>query len=237
MRQLRPPDLARSPHRGHGRDARRRAQGHRGTGRARRLRRLVRSVQDDGANPRRLRARASGRGAGAEARHRPQSGDHTSLRHPRYSDAARVPAGPGGGPAGGCDPAPAARGPRRTVGARQVTSGSLSRYEPVEPPERHAGRAQSGIWMCLTFGGLGIWYLYDIIVVAAGDFRDGDGRRVARWEVSDAVTGPNASERRVTDLEDRMLGLESQVGELAERLDFAERLLAQARERGSLPKG
>jgi hypothetical protein len=91
--------------------------------------------------------------------------------------------------------------------------------------------------MCLTFGGLGIWYLYDIIVVAAGDFRDGDGRRVARWEVSDAVTGPNASERRVTDLEDRMLGLESQVGELAERLDFAERLLAQARERGSLPKG
>jgi len=33
-----------------------------------------------------------------------------------------------------------------------------------------------------------------------------------------------------------MLGLESQVGELAERLDFAERLLAQARERGSLPK-
>jgi len=68
-----------------------------------------------------------------------------------------------------------------------------------------------------------------------GDFRDGDGRRVARWEVSDAVkdavTGPNASQRRVSDLEDRMFGLESQVGELAERLDFAERLLAQARER------
>ena len=147
-----------------------------------------------------------------------------------------------------------------------MTSGSPSRYEPVEPPELYAGRApvsersrgvalglavlggpfglhrfyagrtQSGIWMCLTLGGMGIWYLYDIIVVAAGDFRDGDGRRVARWEVSDAVTGPSAPERRVSDLEDRMLGLESQVGELAERLDFAERLLAQARERGSLPK-
>ncbi len=104
----------------------------------------------------------------------------------------------------------------------------------------YAGRIQSGIWMCVTFGGMGIWYVCDIIVVAAGDFRDGDGRRVARWEVSDAVrdavTGPNAPERRVSDLEDRMLGLESQVGELAERLDFAERLLAQARERGSLPK-
>ena len=152
-----------------------------------------------------------------------------------------------------------------------MTSGSLSRYEPMEPPEPrparppvsersrglalglalvggmfglhrfYTGRTQSGIWMCLTLGGMGIWYLYDIIVVAAGDFRDGDGRRVARWEVSDAVVdaviGPSSSERRVSDLEDRMLGLESQVGELAERLDFAERLLAQARERGTLPKG
>ncbi len=151
-----------------------------------------------------------------------------------------------------------------------MTSGPLSHYEPPEPPEPrgartevsersrgvalglaivgglfgvhrfYAGRIQSGIWMCVTFGGMGIWYVCDIIVVAAGDFHDGDGRRVARWEVSDAVrdavTGPNASERRVSDLEDRMLGLESQVGELAERLDFAERLLAQARERGSLPK-
>src|SRR5207247_10758567 len=108
---------------------------------------------------------------------------------------------------------------------------------------RHAfyvGRTQGGIWMCLTLGGMGIWYLYDIIVVAAGDFRDRDGRRVARWDVSDAVVdaviGPSLSERRVSDLEDRMLGLESQVGELAERLDFSERLLAQVRERGTPPK-
>ena len=148
-----------------------------------------------------------------------------------------------------------------------MTSGSLSRYESMEPPEPgaaqasvsersraltlglailggvfglhrfYAGRTQSGVWMCLTLGGMGIWYLYDVVVVAAGDFRDGDGRRVVRWEVSDAGIGPSASDRRVSDLEDRMLGLESQVGELAERLDFAERLLAQARERGSLPKG
>jgi len=147
-----------------------------------------------------------------------------------------------------------------------VTSGSLSRYEPMEPPEPrparppvserscgltlglalvggmfglhrfYTGRTQSGIWMCLTLGGMGIWYLYDVVVVAAGDFHDGDGRRVVRWDVSDAAIGPGPSEGRVSDLEDRMLGLESQVGELAERLDFAERLLAQARERGSLPK-
>jgi len=147
-----------------------------------------------------------------------------------------------------------------------VTSGSLSHYESMEPQEPRAenaavsersraltlglavfggvfglhrfytGRTQSGVWMCLTLGGMGIWYLYDVVVVAAGDFRDGDGRRVVRWEVSDAGIGPSASDRRVSDLEDRMLGLESQVGELAERLDFSERLLAQARERGNLPK-
>jgi TM2 domain-containing protein len=142
-----------------------------------------------------------------------------------------------------------------------MTSGSLSRFDPVEPPESPAaevpvsersrgvalglavvggmfglhrfytGRIHSGIWMCVTFGGLGIWYLYDVVVLAAGDFRDGSGRRVARWEVADAPAAATGSSRRVSDLEDRLLGLESQVSELAERLDFAERLLAQARER------
>jgi hypothetical protein len=101
----------------------------------------------------------------------------------------------------------------------------------------YAGRVQSGIWMCLTLGGVGIWYLYDLVVVAAGDFSDGDGRRVVRWEVSDRTAAPAPAERRVTDLEDRMLALEGQLTELAERLDFAERLLAQARERGTLPHG
>ncbi len=103
----------------------------------------------------------------------------------------------------------------------------------------YTGRTQSAIWMCVTIGGLGLWYVYDVVVIMAGDFRDGEGRRVARWEVSDAVvggTGQRPSDARVSDLEDRLLGLETQVGELAERLDFAERLLAQARERGPLPK-
>src|SRR5204862_7693878 len=179
----------------------------------------------------------------------------------------RLPAGARSGPGSGRAPAAGARGPRRTLGASHVTSGSLSRYESMEPPEPGAaqasvsersraltlglailggvfglhrfytGRTQSGIWMCLTLGGMGIWYLYDVVVVAAGDFHDCDGRRVARWEVSDAAAGPGASDRRVTDPEDRMLGLESQVGAPAERLPFAEPRLAHARERGTLPKG
>jgi TM2 domain len=99
----------------------------------------------------------------------------------------------------------------------------------------YTGRLQSGVLMCLTLGGLGIWYLYDVVVIAAGEFVDGAGRRVRRWELADAAD-TTASERRVGDVEDRLLALESQLGELAERLDFAERLLAQVRERDKLPR-
>jgi hypothetical protein len=145
-----------------------------------------------------------------------------------------------------------------------VPSDAVSRYDSVEPEERgrvvsdrsravalglavvggafglhrfYAGRVQSGIWMCLTLGGMGIWYLYDVVVIAAGDFRDCDGRRLVRWDVAGDEADPPPGEHRVSDLEDRMLGLESQVSELAERLDFTERMLAQAREKGTLPKG
>ncbi len=100
----------------------------------------------------------------------------------------------------------------------------------------YTGRTASGVWMCLTLGGLGIWYLYDVVVLAAGDFRDGEGHRVVRWDVADSAAS-GASDRRVIDLEDRLLGLESQVSELAERLDFTERMLAQQREKDRLPRG
>ena len=99
----------------------------------------------------------------------------------------------------------------------------------------YTGRVHSGVCMCLTLGGMGIWYLYDVVVIAAGDFKDGDGRRLVRWDVAGDEAGPAPGERRVSDLEDRLLGLESQVSELAERLDFTERMLAQAREKGNLP--
>ena len=146
-----------------------------------------------------------------------------------------------------------------------TVSGLPSAYEPAEPaPGRgasehsravalalavvggvfglhrfYAGRIQSGVCMCCTLGGLGIWYLYDVLIIAVGEFRDGDGRRVSRWEVADVSVGASVSgaERRVADVEDRMLALETQVSELAERLDFTERMLAKVRERGTLPKG
>jgi TM2 domain-containing protein len=99
----------------------------------------------------------------------------------------------------------------------------------------YAGRVESGVWMCATLGGLGVWYLYDVIVVSAGEMRDGEGRRIARWEVGEDARPPAPD--RLEDAEERLLRLESQTAELAERLDFAERLLAQQRERDQLPRG
>jgi len=101
----------------------------------------------------------------------------------------------------------------------------------------YVGRTTSGVWMCVTLGGLGIWYLYDVVVIAAGDFHDAEGRRVARWEVAGEAAPLVTPDPRVADLEDRLLGLEAQVGELAERLDFTERMLAQRREKERLQPG
>ena len=39
----------------------------------------------------------------------------------------------------------------------------------------YLGKPVSGIFMILTLGGLGIWTLVDLIRIAVGSFKDGDG--------------------------------------------------------------
>lgn len=45
----------------------------------------------------------------------------------------------------------------------------------------YVGKIGTGILMLLTLGGLGIWNLIDLILVAVGSFRDKEGKRVFRW--------------------------------------------------------
>ena len=99
----------------------------------------------------------------------------------------------------------------------------------------YAGRTQSGIWMAVTLGGMGIWWLYDMVMLVAGEFTDADGLRVRNWQVAETVAAGGAGARQVQQLTHQMEQLQHQVGELAERMDFAERMLAQQRERGRLP--
>jgi TM2 domain-containing membrane protein YozV len=89
----------------------------------------------------------------------------------------------------------------------------------------YLGRPESGALMLLTMGGLGIWWLYDLILVATGSFRDGNGRLVTRWDVEEAPTGGPLPQQVFDELD----ALRAEVAELSERLDFAERLLAQPR--------
>ena len=45
----------------------------------------------------------------------------------------------------------------------------------------YVGKIGTGILMVLTLGGLGVWALIDLILIAAGSFRDKEGRRVFYW--------------------------------------------------------
>jgi TM2 domain-containing membrane protein YozV len=45
----------------------------------------------------------------------------------------------------------------------------------------YVGKIGTGVLMLLTFGGCGIWYLIDLVMVIVGAFRDREGRPVYRW--------------------------------------------------------
>ena len=46
----------------------------------------------------------------------------------------------------------------------------------------YVGRVGSGLGMLFTLGGLGIWWLVDIVRVVTGQLRDSEGKRVSEWE-------------------------------------------------------
>ena len=89
----------------------------------------------------------------------------------------------------------------------------------------YVGKTGTGVLMAVTIGGLGLWYLYDLILVASGSFRDAEGRLVRRWDPEESLPGGPMPAEVLDELDQ----LRQQVAELAERVDFAERLLASPR--------
>jgi TM2 domain-containing membrane protein YozV len=45
----------------------------------------------------------------------------------------------------------------------------------------YAGKIGTGILELVTFGGLGIWWLVDMILIITGSFRDSDGQKIDQW--------------------------------------------------------
>ena len=54
---------------------------------------------------------------------------------------------------------------------------------PIGAHRFYLGKTGTGILMIVTFGGLGIWYLIDLVMVTAGLFRDRDGLLVRDWQL------------------------------------------------------
>jgi TM2 domain-containing membrane protein YozV len=87
----------------------------------------------------------------------------------------------------------------------------------------YAGKIGTGLGMLFTLGGLGIWWLADNIMILAGAFRDVDGLLISDWEPeADRMMPPGTA----TAILDELDQLRAEVADLNERVDFAERLLA-----------
>lgn len=87
----------------------------------------------------------------------------------------------------------------------------------------YVGRITSGVFQLLTLGGLGIWALVDCVLIATGNFRDVDGRRVVNWDPQERDP---ASEELPPEVLEEIDALHQHIDDLTERLDFAERMLA-----------
>ena len=87
----------------------------------------------------------------------------------------------------------------------------------------YVGKIGTGLLQLCTFGGLGLWYLYDLIIIAAGEFKDEEGRKLSQWDPSES---PTLATGVPPELMEEIDTLRREVAELSERVDFTERLLA-----------
>ena len=107
----------------------------------------------------------------------------------------------------------------------------------------YVDKPRTAIAMIFTLGGLGIWWLYDLVLLAAGEFRDSEDLAVRQWGVEEMPWAgrdlSSRAEQRLNEIDERFDALRQQFNDLAERVDFAERMLAQQREtpRPQLPRG
>lgn len=94
----------------------------------------------------------------------------------------------------------------------------------------YVGKVGTGLLMTFTFGGFGIWWLVDMIMLLSGEFRDANGRLVRQWSTElmppGAVTG-----EQLEAIHAELDRLRHELMDVHERIDFQERLLQKGRER------
>lgn len=45
----------------------------------------------------------------------------------------------------------------------------------------YVGKIGTGLLFFFTIGGLGLWWVYDVIMAVTGNFTDKQGRKIKRW--------------------------------------------------------
>ena len=87
----------------------------------------------------------------------------------------------------------------------------------------YVGKVGTGLLMLLTGGGMGIWYVYDVIIVASGAFRDADGYALTEW----GPEGVGRDHLLAEEVMEELDALRADMSDMQERLDFTERLLTR----------
>jgi TM2 domain-containing membrane protein YozV len=98
----------------------------------------------------------------------------------------------------------------------------------------YVGKPGTAVLQIVTLGGLGVWWLYDVVLCAVGEFRDKDDMPVRNWNVDQGIEGGGATVAQVRLLTEQVEQLQRELGELAERMDFTERVLASRKDRDRL---
>jgi TM2 domain-containing membrane protein YozV len=91
----------------------------------------------------------------------------------------------------------------------------------------YVGKVGTGLLMLVTLGGLGLWYLIDLIMILVGAFRDDEGLLVYDWlepqmeEREELNARLKVIEERLTDTQDVMIALSEKYDRLeAQYRDF-----------------
>ncbi len=127
--------------------------------------------------------------------------------------------------------------PRVSDKSRGIALALCTVLGPFGAHRFYVGKHFSGVLQLCTLGGLGLWYLYDLILFAAGGFRDADERRLLHWPESDSLRDLRAGkDERIAMMLDEMDVQRGEIADLAERVDFMERMLAQVKDRQALPR-
>ncbi len=96
----------------------------------------------------------------------------------------------------------------------------------------YVGKTSSAVLQLVTLGGLGIWWLADLIIIVSGSFRDDEGRLLSSWEPeADHLVTSGTAASILDDLD----ALRAEVADLHERVEFAERLLSDPTRRAAPP--